>query len=348
VKNLIVVLSSDKDMTARDVLASLQQRGERCVMLNTGDFPTRVQLDAAFSGDEWQGTIHANGETYPLEDIKSILYRRPTHYVVDATMPPQIQAFAENEAVKGFGGILRSLDCFWMSHQDAIRKAEFKPRQLKHAARLGMKTPRTLITNDPSAVQRFYRACNGKMIYKTIHGGNVQVNDLEYDAIFTSRVRADHLEKRIPLTANLFQEEIEKAFDLRITVVGTHLFAAAIHSHAEASQTDFRASYSDLTYEIFSLPPKIATFCLDLTRSFDLTYGAIDMAVTPGGEYIFFEINASGQFQWIEYFTGLPITEALVNQLIEGTVKNEWNTLTCWSIRSITNFHLPYEMRSWR
>jgi len=44
------------------------------------------------------------------------------------------------------------------------------------------------------------------------------------------------------------------------------------------------------------------------------------MAVTPDGEYVFFEINASGQFQWIEYATGLPITEALVDQLIAGTV----------------------------
>jgi glutathione synthase/RimK-type ligase-like ATP-grasp enzyme len=313
-------------MTARDVLASLHRRGERCVMLNTGDFPARVQLDAAFHGEEWQGTIYTSGEAYPLEDIKSILYRRPTQYAIDSTMPPQVQAFAENEAIKGFGGILRSLDCFWMSHQDAIRKAEFKPRQLKHAARLGIKTPRTLITNDPDAVHRFSHECNGKLIYKTLHGGNVQVNDQEYDAIFTSQVRAEHLqhlEKRIPLTANLFQEEIEKAFELRITVVGNHLFTAAIHSHAEASQTDFRASYSDLTYTIYSLPPKIATFCLDLTRSFGLTYGAIDMAVTPDGDYIFFEINASGQFQWIEYSTGLPITEALVNQLLEGAVKDE-------------------------
>ena len=323
VKNLIVVLSSSKDMTACDVIASLHRRGERCVMLNTGDFPACIQLDAVFHGEEWRGVIHTNGEAYPLEDIKSILYRRPTQYVIDATMPSQVQAFAENEAVKGFGGILRSLDCFWMSHQDAIRKAEFKPRQLKHAAKLGIKIPRTLITNNPNAVHRFYHECNGKMIYKTLHGGNIQVNDQEYDAIFTSLVRPEHLghlEKRIPLTANLFQEKIEKAFEVRITVVGNHLFAAAIHSHAEAAQTDFRASYSDLTYTIYPLPPKIATFCLDLTRSFDLAYGAIDVAVTPDGEYVFFEINASGQYQWIEHSTGLPITEALVDQLLEGTV----------------------------
>ena len=325
-KNLIVVLSSDKDMTARDVLASLHRRGERCVMLNTGGFPARVQLDAAFHGDAWQGTVFIHGEAYPLEDIKSILYRRPTHYAVDTTMPPQVQAFAENEAVKGFGGILRSLNCFWMSHQDAIRTAEFKPRQLKHAVRFGITTPRTLITNDPNAVRRFYHECNGNMIYKTLHGGNIQVNELEYDTIFTSRVQPEHLEhleQRIPLTAHLFQENIEKAFELRITVIGNRLFTAAIHSQTEASQTDFRASYSDLTYTIYPLPAEIEKFCLDLTQSFGLTYGAIDMAVTPDGTYIFFEINPSGQFQWIEYATGLPITEALVDQLIEGTLKDE-------------------------
>ncbi len=320
-KNLIVVLSSGKDLTAQAILAALQRRGKRALLLNTGDFPTRIGLDAHFCGKVWQGSISTHEEMYPLEDIRSILYRRPTQYRVDPQMPPQVQAFAENEAVKGFGGILRSLDCFWVSHQDALRKAEFKPRQLLYAARLGMKTPRTLITNNPDAARRFYHECNSAIISKTLHGGNIQVNDQEYDAIFTSSVGAEHLEKweqRIPLTANLFQEKIEKAFELRITVVGNRLFAAAIHAHSAASRIDFRAAYNDLTYMPYTLPPQVATFCCNLTHAFGLAYSTIDMAVTPQDEYVFFEINASGQYQWIEYHTGLPITEALVDQLIEG------------------------------
>lgn len=41
------------------------------------------------------------------------------------------------------------------------------------------------------------------------------------------------------------------------------------------------------------------------------------MAYTPGGEFVFFEINAAGQYHWIEEQTGLPITDALVALLVE-------------------------------
>lgn len=82
-----------------------------------------------------------------------MLYRRPTHYQIDQMLPPQIQAAAENECSRGFGGVLRSFDCFWISDMDAIRAASFKPRQLHLARQLGMQTPHTLITNDPAALE---------------------------------------------------------------------------------------------------------------------------------------------------------------------------------------------------
>ena len=51
-----------------------------------------------------------------------------------------------------------------------------------------------------------------------------------------------------------------------------------------------------------------------------LVFGAIDMIVTPAGEYVFLEINANGQYLWIEKQTGLPITSSIVDLLI-GTGK---------------------------
>jgi glutathione synthase/RimK-type ligase-like ATP-grasp enzyme len=324
-KDLIVVLSYDKDGTANDVLHSLYRRGARALMLNTGDFPSRVQLDASFLDGHWQGTWWHHGERYALEEVKSVLYRRPTHYEVDATLPEQLQAFAENETSKGFGGILRSLPCFWVSHQDALRATEFKPRQLQRASQLGVRVPRTLITNDPTAVRRFYETCAGKMIYKTLHGGNIGVDTTHYDAIFTSLVLPEHLkhlEHRIPLTANLLQEVVEKAFELRVTVVGRAVFAAAIYSQqAEASKVDFRASYERVSYPVYQLPAHVEQFCVHMVHSFGLAYGAIDLAVTPDGEFVFFELNGAGQYQWIEHYTNLPITETLVDLLIAGTIE---------------------------
>ncbi len=145
----IVVLSYFKDLTAQAVITAVKKRGEKALLLDAGDFPSRISLEAYISGgDAWQGYITYDGEHCALEEIRSILYRRPTQYQIAKDLPAQIQEFAEQEAHKGFGGILRSLRCFWMSHPDALRAAEYKPRQLRIARELGLHIPgRLLLTH---------------------------------------------------------------------------------------------------------------------------------------------------------------------------------------------------------
>ena len=53
-------------------------------------------------------------------------------------------------------------------------------------------------------------------------------------------------------------------------------------------------------------------------QSLGLVYGAIDLIVTPSGEYVFLEINPAGQFLWAESAAGLPLLDALATMLIEG------------------------------
>jgi glutathione synthase/RimK-type ligase-like ATP-grasp enzyme len=46
-----------------------------------------------------------------------------------------------------------------------------------------------------------------------------------------------------------------------------------------------------------------------------LVYGAIDLRLTPDGEYVFLEINPAGQFLYIEGATGLPIAAEMARTL---------------------------------
>jgi len=52
-----------------------------------------------------------------------------------------------------------------------------------------------------------------------------------------------------------------------------------------------------------------------LVARLQLSFAALDLAVTPEGEYIFFESNSNGQWMWVETMTGQPLTEALVDLL---------------------------------
>ncbi|MYW03811.1 hypothetical protein GT354_37130 [Streptomyces sp. SID3343] len=49
-----------------------------------------------------------------------------------------------------------------------------------------------------------------------------------------------------------------------------------------------------------------------------LFFGAFDFAVRPDGEWVFFEVNPSGQWHWLVRRTGLPLVEAMADALQEG------------------------------
>ena len=49
-----------------------------------------------------------------------------------------------------------------------------------------------------------------------------------------------------------------------------------------------------------------------------LNYGAIDLIVTPEGEHIFLEINAGGQYEWLESETKLPFSAIIAETLVKG------------------------------
>lgn len=74
------------------------------------------------------------------------------------------------------------------------------------------------------------------------------------------------------------------------------------------------------THKAHALPDKTSGKLLSLMEHLGLVFGCIDMILTPEDEYIFLEVNPAGQWGWIEKLTGMPITDALTDMLIRGSV----------------------------
>ena len=318
-KDTIIILSHEDDTVSHDILKMAQEQSPAFI-LDTGDFPTRVQLDAECADGTWRGYLTTkDNERIDLARIKSIMYRRPSHYRADETLPQQLQTWAENESDRGFGGILRSLDCFWMSDIDAIRAASYKPRQLVLAHRLGFQVPATCITNDPATLRDFYRQHQGQVVCKALYGGNVPIQEGMWDAIYTyivPQIAIDQEIERVRYQAHQFQSFVDKSYELRVSVVDTQVFAARIDS--PEGNTDFRNQYGELQYSVYQLPNALEEVCVKLVKQLGLSYGAIDIMRSKDGEYYFLEINPAGQYQWIEFATGMPITAAIVDRLMKG------------------------------
>lgn len=85
---------------------------------------------------------------------------------------------------------------------------------------------------------------------------------------------------------------------------------------SELTKTDWRNYGDQIPYIPSKLPQNIQEKSIKLVEDLNLRFGAIDMILTPENNYVFLEINPSGQWYWVEEKTGLQISEAVINLLV--------------------------------
>lgn len=158
------------------------------------------------------------------------------------------------------------------------------------------------------------------MLVKVVYTGNVERDGIK-QGLSSKKVSRDQLSELCDLVKNApvqLQDYVEKAFELRITVVGTRVFAVKIDSQLnEATKVDWRRFTAMNPHSAFRIPAKVADFCRTFIKEQRLVYGAMDFIVDTTGEYVFLENNSSGQYLWLEKETSVPITEALVDLFVE-------------------------------
>jgi ATP-grasp ribosomal peptide maturase len=312
----VLVLTQKFDPTADHVVEELNHRGVAVFRIDAAEFPQQLSVSAVLTDGGWSGVLRTAHRQVRLTDVCGLYYRRPTSFIFPDGMSGQERRWAHSEGRLGFGGLLSSLP-HWMNHPSRIAQAEFKPVQLCAANNAGLRIPKTIVTNDPSAARDFAESVQ-KVIYKPFSAHGITECG-EHRMLYASLVsRKDHGEPSIRLTAHLFQEWVEHAYAVRLTVVDGHFFASSIHSGSPAAHIDWRSDYGALSYSVTEVPQDVRRGVGTLMRTLELRFGALDFLVTPGGEWVFLEINPNGQWAWIEEETGLPITSAIADALTEG------------------------------
>lgn len=323
---LIGLFTSADDPHLKHLVPALKGHGLPFIRFDRADFPKQMRFTARNNSlFGWYGNLCHGQEQYAMENFCSILYRRPTSYRFVEEISTDEQEFARLEATRGFEGVLLNLPCLWLNHPDALRAAEWKPKQLSLAQKVGLRVPATIITNDPQDALQFYEEYQGEVVYKTLSMPPTipgRDDPSIFHTIFTTKLTRTHLHayaSAISNTAHLFQEYIPKAVELRVNIIGKQIFATAIHSqNSERTRIDWRRCYADLTYSNHTLPGDVQLACYRLLTRLHVHFAAIDLILTPSGEYVFLEANCNGQWGWIETATGQPLAEAFVALLAEG------------------------------
>ena len=201
-----------------------------------------------------------------------------------------------------------------------VRKASVKQWQLKEAAQIGLRIPKTCITNNAEDVRRFYVTCPEGIITKMQSSFAVYREGIE-NVVFTNVIEEAMLEELdgLELCPMTFQEAIPKQLELRVTIVGKKIFTAAIDSQAsERAKNDWRKDGQALLdhWFAYNLPEEIEEMLLQLMDKMQLNYGAIDLILHPNGTFYFLEINPVGEFMWLERIPGFEIGEELAKVLL--------------------------------
>lgn len=322
----IVILSCPQDVHAHAMCEALERKGAHALFFPTPDFPERVALTIK---DSPRGTVlMSRGPSGPtsFSDCTAVWLRRPHFARVPEDFGEEDRKIIERECRDmrlNFFDLLCPAS-LWVNPLGALFAESCKSRQLVAARQCGFKIPPTLISNDSEEIAHFLQAAKGSVVYKTF-------SSLVPTSVLTPDLLSDP--ELLRWTPGIYQHYIEKDHELRVTAVGHRLFVVRINSQQtirgkvdwREAQWQPRNGASDLTFEPAALPAPVKAACRRILKALNLAYGAIDLIVTPEQEYVFLEVNPSGQFLWIDFELGLPLLDALSEMLIQGRLDFRWS-----------------------
>jgi hypothetical protein len=318
---MILIVSSARDEHTRVVYELLTRAGKQVQVLDLSRFPTHLQVSLHYqrgAGDSFL-LKDVTGECIDLRDVRSIWWRRPQPFELHPEIQrPSFQTFAYNECYEAFAGIWQSLDVCWVNHPTRDEVAARKVFQLCAARDAGLQIPETLVSSDPSAVQEFLSSLDSqRVIYKSFSATEQEWRETRL------LLPEEHASlQSVEYAPVIFQQYIEAAYDLRVTIVGNDIFAATIDSQSTSYPYDFRMEMDRAEIRSFELPSCVADQLRSLMKRLGIVYGAVDMRLTPEGEYVFLEINPAGQWLFIEQRTGQPISDSLASTLSASGLKH--------------------------
>jgi MvdC family ATP-grasp ribosomal peptide maturase len=320
-RDVVLLLTHSGDFYTVDLVAqALVDMGVRPIRFNTDVFPSLIKLSARAGDDRVAQLFTEALEHAAVDEVRAVWARKLWPPRMADDLDERYRSMCVSEAIAALEGFLDALhNARWINNLDHQRNAENKQRQLRLAARAGLRVPKTLVTNDPAAARQFF-AETDQTVAKLLRPVDVSM-DAAAPFVYTSRVREQDLAavETLRHSPMVFQEFIPKAYELRVAYVAGETFTGALDAAGTSrGHTDWRlAAPEECRWQMAQLPTEVSSSVNALMSELGLVFGAVDLICTPSGEYVFLEVNPSGEWGMLERDLGLPISEAIAKALIE-------------------------------
>jgi ATP-GRASP peptide maturase of grasp-with-spasm system len=313
---LILILSqSSLEPTTEQVMDWLEALGARSTRLNGDDIEGRSDLRFQVADGEVSLRFASEGIELPLAEVGAVWFRRwlfERRHEAACLLPPsaenhtlhyQLRRHLNLESRRLSDFIYSSFaDLPWLSHprRSSLNKLDV----LKRAARAGLATPATLVTTERAAARRFCDR-HGTVITKPIGEVDAFIEGEVSHFLFTTALGAAEIDA-LPesFAPSLFQELVEKAYELRVFYLDGEFHAMAIFSQNDPqTRTDFRQYNRERPNRNvpYRLAPELTGSLRRLMDELQLETGSIDLLVARDGREVFLEINPVGQFGMVSH-----------------------------------------------
>ncbi len=315
----------------------LEVLGEDCIRVNGDDIEGRATLRFGLEGDKLSLAFEADGADLPLSEVGAVWFRRwlheRRHEMVDLLESPSaddhklhydLRRHLNLESRRLSDFLFASFaDLPWLSHP---RKASLnKLEVLARASRAGLDTPATLVTTEREALRRFC-AEHGTVITKPIGEVDAFVDGERLHFLFTTPLdlaAVEDLPERF--APSLFQEMVEKTYELRVFYLDGAFYSMAIFSQNDPqTRADFRHYNRERPNRTvpFRLSSGLEQSLRRLMDALELETGSVDLLVTQDGREVFLEVNPVGQFGMVShpcnYHLERKVAELLIRKSVDG------------------------------
>lgn len=317
----ILIIAPQIDPHMSLVRWALKRGGLCCDLLDVSQFPRNQYLGSIVkkTGVDFE---HYDIASHPSTGCPydSVWFRRFSDPKPNPKTHPDDMKIVVRESELAFRNMFPWLghdNTLWVNHPDNAAIADQKVRQLLVAQKCGFDIPDTYIGNSPQRVRELFQKHGERVIYKAFKSGGWINEDGTHTVLRTSRLSRDNITNDFAISAcpGIYQEEVAKSFEVRVTVMGDAVFSVMVDSQQGGDTVDWRYDFPPgkepfMKYEI---PTHAADRCRLICRALGLKFAAIDLIVRPDGKFIFLELNQAGQFLFAEYYLpDLPLLEAFV------------------------------------
>lgn len=322
---IILIISPLEDFHTKAVQQVLINKGHKVFIFDAANFPEKTSITFEYNNSS-SCLIRDINLNFDLKDVDVVWQRRP--YL--STPPPNVvkedRTFSQSELTVAIASMYKYLEnAFWVNPRNARSNADLKPYQLKKASEAYFNIPKTIITNEPREIKEFI-AKHHKVIYKPLTPFTWKENGKSfatYTSIISLEINKLPKDELLRTTPGIFQEFIEKQYEVRVQFFGASYFAVKIDANnINHGDVDWRYDQNNLnSFVQIEIPGLILKKCRKLMNELGIITGAFDFIVTADNDWVYLEVNEAGQFLFLEeWCPDLPILDAFCSFLVS---KNE-------------------------